>query len=208
MRTLGLFAVLAIALGCWPGAGGAGGTASNAPGAAPAEGGNPLRVEGPGGAVALGDDLEQAKKAFPVPEGAQVFDNSLNFAIFGKDGWAWVQESGQAFEVCLEDGKIIAMAVTNLGDLDGAETVASQKESVGEPTRVAESDNTAVAVWKHGEDARFFVLFKKEFPMLGKGALTIVGPADRLKLLNYHADDPENFVAQIDAALSLGAPGR
>jgi len=168
-----------------------------------------LSLEGPGGAVALGDDLAAAKKAYPAPQGAQVFDNSLSFAVLAVDGWGWVEEKGMAFEAALKDGKIIALGLTNMGKAEPSSAIGDQKTKVGAPTRLAESDNAAVLVWESGENARFFIVFKKELPMFGQGAMTLIGPKEQLKLLNYRHDDPETFVKQIDSAFGVGAtPGR
>lgn len=168
--------------------------------------GNVLSLQGPGGAVALGDDLAAAKKAFPPPKGAQVFNNSLSFAILAVDGWAWAEEkTGIAFEAALKDGKIIALGLTNLGAAQPSSAVDDQKSAVGDPTRLAESDNAAMLVWESGENARFFIVFKAAVPMLGQGAMTLIGPKEQLKLLNYRHDDPESFVKQIDAAMGVGA---
>src|SRR5216110_1851652 len=68
---------------------------------------------GPAGGVSIGDTLDAAKKAFPAPADAMVFNSAMNFAIVTKEGWAWASEAGkEGFEAASKDGKIIAMAIT------------------------------------------------------------------------------------------------
>ena len=70
------------------------------------------RLEGPGGSVGLGDTLQQAKKAYPAPNGAHVL-GTANFAIFSREGWSWATENPpKAFEVSLKNGKVVGIALT------------------------------------------------------------------------------------------------
>ena len=163
-----------------------------------------LSIEGPGGTVALGDSLEQAKIAFPPPEEAILFDNSLSFAIFGVDGWAWADESGNtAFEVGLEGDKIIAIARTELTGPVSEQAIEAQRSAHGSPTAEAVSENAAMLIWASGDNARFFIVMINEIPFFGAGEMTVIGPKEKLKLLNYHYDQPNLFVDQIDAMMAI-----
>lgn len=76
--------------------------------------------------------------------------------------------------------------------------------AVGPPTRKAENAQAAVWVWEKGEHARFFVNMRQDIPVFGKGNLTIIGAKADLKMMNYHAEDPETFAKQLSVAASIG----
>lgn len=162
--------------------------------------------EGPGGSVAIGGSLADAKAAFPSTPDAEVFDTSLNFAILAVDGWSWGDEvANQAFEVALENDEIMAISVLEFGTPDSA-NLDDKETGLGEPTNSAESENASVKVWVSGEYARFHVILKKDNPLLGIGNMRIVGPKEKLKLLNYHHDSPEVLVEQMDALVEMEFP--
>jgi hypothetical protein len=156
-------------------------------------------MAGPGGEVGLGDSLDLAKKAFPAAKGAQMFDAPMSFGLVSKEGWAWASEAeNKAFEVATKEGKIIALADTSATPIDGV--LKQTTDRIGEPTRKAEGTTGSMYVWEWGENARFLLLIKQPLAMMPFTKLDIIGKKDDLKMLNYRADDPENFVKQLDAA--------
>lgn len=165
-----------------------------------------LGLLGSSGIVNIGGTLDEAKKAFPPAEKAEVFDKSMSFAILRKDGWAWGGGSGSGFEVALDKGKIVAMVLTNLDGPPLADALDLEVRHLGEPTNKAESDNAALYVWVSGESARFFMLLKNDKFMMGPGTMTIIGPKEALKMLNYQYDEPEIFVKMIDNAVDAMKP--
>lgn len=156
-----------------------------------------VSLNGPGGLVGLGDTLDQAKKAFPPPVGAQIYKTSLNFAILKTDGWTWASPKGDmAFEAAARDGKIVALSLTG-GDVS-AEPAATIKR-IGQPARRAQGKTGIALVWDSGENARFFLHLNASGAIPGL-AVTLIGKSDDLKLLNYRSDDPDTFIKQSDAA--------
>jgi hypothetical protein len=160
-----------------------------------------MSLEGPGGTVAIGGTLDEAKKAFPAPKDAEVFDTAMSFTIFGVDGWTWGQGMGTGFEAGLKDGKIVALALTRLDGPVGDNAIMEQRESLGEPTKMADGKTASMLVWEDGPNARFFIVFKGGNPLFGAGSVTLIGDKEQLKLLNYRADDPETFVKQMDSTV-------
>lgn len=153
-------------------------------------------LQGPGGGIAIGETLDQAKKAFPPPKDARIFEQSLSFAIFGGDGWAWSHDDMEAFEVALKDGKIIALArTTKMDATEPGKTIAA----LGEPDRKAESENGAMYVWDAGDNVRFWIAMKFKGGVIPPGQISVVGGKKDLQLLNYRHDDPSAFVAQLDS---------
>jgi hypothetical protein len=157
-----------------------------------------MSLTGPGGTIAIGDALEDAKKAFPAPKDAEVFDTAMSFTILGVEGWTWGQGMGTGFEAGIKDGKVVALAHTQLDGPAGDEAIAGHKDALGEPTRMADGKTATMMVWEDGSNARFFIVFKGGNPLFGAGSLTIIGDKEQLKLLNYRSDDPETFVKQMD----------
>ena len=159
-----------------------------------------LNVEGPNGVVAIGDDLTKAKKAFPAPNGAHVFDKSMNFAILGGDGWAWMNVSQlNGFEVALKDGKIIGFALTELGSKPEPDAAEKEAAKLGPPTRKAIGKTASAYVWESGDSARVLLLLHKETALLGTGKMTLIGAKKDLAMLNYRAEDQETIVRIMDA---------
>jgi hypothetical protein len=156
-----------------------------------------LQLAGPGGTVAIGGTLDEAKKAFPAPEGADVYQSAMSFTILGSDGWTWGQEqTKEGFEASLKGKKIAAMArATGEGEKEPAATIAQ----IGEPIRKAESENGGMYVWESGDNARIVVKMGPKNLILANGAITLIGRKEDLALLNYRADDPQMFVKQLDA---------
>jgi hypothetical protein len=157
-----------------------------------------LKLDGPGGVVGLGDDFESAKKAFPAPKDAQVFETSLSFAIIAPKGWAWmVATAGNGFEAAEKGGKVAALSRTlmSVDKSEPAKTIAK----IGEPTRKAEGKTAKMYVWERGDQVRFW--FNSSGGLLGSMTVTLIGTKEDLKLLNYRADDPETFVRQLDMAV-------
>lgn len=167
-----------------------------------------LSLEGPSGTVALGDELEAAQAAFPAPSSAMFFDRAKNLAILKIDSWSWVNEADNSgFEVGLEDGKVIALIRTQLIGNVTDDDLAAQRTIHGNPTAEAVSENVAMLVWASGENARFYLAMGTEVPMFGGGSFTVIGPKDKLKLLNYHYDNPQLYVDQIEAMMDMELPG-
>lgn len=160
-----------------------------------------VMLSGPGGTVAIGDALEDAKKAFPAPKDAEVFEKSEFFSALGADGWTWGHGMGTGFEAGIKEGKIIALAYTRLDGPVGGGAVSEQRSSLGEPTRMADGKTATMMVWEDGSNARFFVVFKGGNPFFGAGSLTVIGDKEQLKLLNYRHDDPDTFVKQMDGTV-------
>lgn len=157
-----------------------------------------MSLEGPGGTVAIGGTLDEAKKAFPAPKDAEVYDTAMSFTILGVDGWTWGQGMGTGFEAGLQDGKIVALALTRLDGPVGEDAITKQKDALGEPTKMADGKTATMMVWEDGSNARFFIVFKGGNPLFGAGTVTLIGDKEQLKLLNYRADDSETFVKQMD----------
>jgi hypothetical protein len=154
---------------------------------------------GPGGSVTIGDTLDQAKNAFPLPKGAQTFDSSMSFAIVTKEGWSWASEAERSsFEAGTKSGKIVALGVSSGAPMEGA--LKEITDQIGEPARKAEGKTASAYVWESGENARFLVLVRDPLPLMPFTRLDLIGRKDDLKLLNYRAEDPASFVAQLDAA--------
>ena|SRR5579862_9920846 len=159
-----------------------------------------LTLEGPSGTVSLGDPPDQAKRAFPAPHGAMVFNRSMNFAILGKDGWSWAsQKDMNGFEEASSNGKIIAFAVTG-GDVTKEPAASTAK--LGPPARKAEGKTCGMYVWDAGDDARILICMTSPASVLPVGTMLLVGKKDDLKLLNYRSDDPDTFVKQMDSTAS------
>jgi hypothetical protein len=153
-------------------------------------------IAGPGGKLALGDSLEQAKKAFPAPKDARVFDTSMSLAILREKGWGWQTPTGQeAFEVMLRDGKVSAVAQTraiaprsllNAAIVDWGKATAESK------------GKTAVALsWVRGDSACVAILM--ELPGISPYGIRLMGLKTDLQKLSYNPDDPAAFVKQMDA---------
>jgi hypothetical protein len=155
-----------------------------------------LTITGPKGKLSLGDALDQAKKAFPAPAGAQVYDTSLAFAIAGNKGWAWqTANNSQAFEVMLRDDKVAAVAITYMGTPEAA--IKSVESEWGAPTHRTVGKTTMAESWVSGDLARMAVMSNP--PGLGKMGFTMLGLKSDLRLLSYDPDDPSAFVKQMDA---------
>ncbi|HTQ08683.1 MAG TPA: hypothetical protein VMI31_01290 [Fimbriimonadaceae bacterium] len=156
-----------------------------------------LVLIGPGGKVAIGDAIDQAKKAFPPPKDAQVYDRSMSFAILGKSGWAWSSvDNMNGFEAAYADGKIVALATTGV---KSGEPAASIK-AIGQPTKKASGKICSMDVWDAGDDARIIVRMTASNPVLPASTITLIGAKSDLNMLNYRADDPGVFVKQMDSA--------
>ena len=163
-----------------------------------------LSIDGPGGTVAIGDDLETAQTAFPAPSGALVFDSVMNFAILGIAGSAWSDQSvSSGFEVGLENGKVIALIRTQLNVKVTDDDIAAQRDTHGIPTAEAVSENTVLLVWERGESVRFYLALRNEDSIYGTGAFTIIGPKEKLRLLSYHYDNPQLTVDRFDRSSNL-----
>jgi hypothetical protein len=160
-------------------------------------------VIGPGGSVDIGQTVDAAQKAFPPPKGATIFEQSMSFAILGKQGWGWGSEDGkEAFEVAIDSGKIVAIALT--GGAKSEEPDATLKQ-IGEPTRQATGKRAEMYVWEAADNARFWIHMKGSALVLGNVMMTLIGEKEQLKVMNYRYDDPETFVKQVD--LSAEAAG-
>lgn len=152
-----------------------------------------LKMDGPGGTVGIGDDVAIAKKAFPAPKGAQVYDNSMSYTIITPSGWCWSSDN-DSFEVATKDGKIIAIGLIHNAPQAGEPAKTITK--LGEPTRKAEGNRAKVYVWENGENARFWITVSGGG--MDVGSIELIGNKEDLKLLNYHAEDPQLFVRQLD----------
>jgi len=160
-----------------------------------------LTLAGPGGNVAIGDTSDQAKKAFPPPKDAQVYNQSMSFAILGKNGWAWSSvDNMNGFEAAIANGKVVALALT--GVKSSAEPAASIK-SIGQPSKKAEGKTCSMYVWDAGDEARIVVHMTASNPVLPAATITLIGMKSDLNLLNYRADDPETYVKQMDSAAAM-----
>lgn len=156
-----------------------------------------LTLEGPSGKVTLKDEFDNAKKAFPAPPGAQVFNSPMSFSVLAKSGWGWGLDSNQSgFEVAAKDGKVVALALTSAAKSKGARSGAD----LGKPSREATGKTCEMKVWESGDSARIEVLFNGSSALLQNVRIILVGAKSDLALLNYRADDPDTFVKQQDAA--------
>ncbi len=193
-RVIPIILAAAVACGCSP-------KPNKAEPAAPAsQVATKLSITGPKGKLSLGDSLDQAKKAFPPPAGAEVFDTSLSFAIAGQKGWAWQNKEGtQAFEVMLRDGKVAAVSVTRQGDYGPLVTLAELEW--GPPTNRSKGKNAMAESWISGDLARMAVT--SNLPGVGKVGYLLLGCKSDLKLLMHNPDDPGAFVKQMDMAGSM-----
>lgn len=168
--------------------------------------GDILSFNAPGGEVRIGGTLAEAQEAFPPPTSAEVFERSMAFAKLRKNGWAWAAGTGLGFEVALDDGKIFAITFSSLEGPPLEDALNSEARALGEPTKDAESENAAMYVWEKGESARFFILFKNDKFIMGPGTMTVIGPKEALKSLNYDYDDPGAYIKAVDD--SVGATGK
>ncbi|HVL38834.1 MAG TPA: hypothetical protein VM328_05530, partial [Fimbriimonadaceae bacterium] len=67
-----------------------------------------LALTGPGGIVRLGDPMEQAKKAFPIPKGAEQDDGP---AVFGDSSYSWSHpQTSESFGANGRSGKVAFLA--------------------------------------------------------------------------------------------------
>lgn len=161
-----------------------------------------LTLVGPGGSVSIGDGVDAAKQAFPPVEDAQVFNQSMSFAILKKDGWAWGAGTGTGFEAALDRGKIVALARTDLDGPPPQDMIESESARLGNPTNVATGPLADVAVWESGDYARFLIVLKTEKYIMGPGSLAFIGTKISLKLLGYDTEDPARFVKSIEATIA------
>lgn len=166
-----------------------------------------LELTGPGGVVSIGGTLEDAKRAFPPPKDAEVIDGVSFFADLGLTGWTWGYGEGSGFEVAVRDGRIVALAHTELDGPAPVDAVDEQKRLIGEPTRMADGKTTAMLVWEHEGFARFYVVIKGGHPFYGAGSLTVIGETGLLEKRGYVASDPQGYVERSDAAAEEIAAG-
>ena len=160
-----------------------------------------LAMAGPGGSVAIGNNLASAKRAFPVDKGAQETNTGMNFAILQRPGWGWsTEKTNRAFEVSLRDGKIVGIAhtieVPDKVKRTNMMTGILQKHPV--PAGKSIGKSASAYSWVSGKNARFLIVM--DAGMFGSGPilLELIGAKEDLKLLNYHADDVATLVKQID----------
>lgn len=152
-------------------------------------------LEGPGGKVSLGGSLDQAKVAYPAPDGAEIFDTTMGLSQIAPDGWAWQhQDEGLSFEVAVRDGKIVAMGLNTVGN-SGPQLIAA----IGAPSRQFEGESANAYVWEGEYNARFLIDTKVELMGIKPGAMSLMGPKEDLKMLNMRYDDPDTLIKQIDA---------
>lgn len=158
-------------------------------------------LTGPEGKVTIGSTLEEAKRAFPPPSGAEIFDRSMSLAQLKKEGWAWGAGEGTGFEVALEGGKIVAMTFTDMDGPPPADTMEVLKRQLGQPKTAASSTNVEVAVWESGENARYTVFIKNDKFVMGPGTITVIAPKAALKMLGYDPEDPQKFADSVDETI-------
>lgn len=176
--------------------------------APPADKAAALSLIGPGGSVSIGDNLDAAKRAFPAPKGAQVFDQSMNFTIITTEGWTWSSTDGkEAFEAATREGKVVGLALTKQGSLE-AKNLAASIAQLGQPTRKAEGKSAALYVWESGANVRFLLNSIGPAAILGNMNIILIGSKEDLKLLNYRADDPATMVKQFDLAADQRKSGK
>jgi len=150
-----------------------------------------MSVTGPGGKLALGDSLDQAKKVFPAPKDGTVIPNSMSFTILGNEGWSWTTKAGdKGFEVQLQGGKVAAIAVTDM--TDNSTLIKDAEKEWGKPTHRADGKTMMVESWVSGDKARMAV--STTMPMLGKADFLMVGKKADLKLLSHDPDNPQAFI--------------
>lgn len=160
-----------------------------------------LSLVGPGGVVAIGDPIDEAKKAFPAPKGVQPDDAPLALSFLYSTGWSWTGPDGESFEAATKDGKIVMLAHGKENMMDSSKELDAQHRHAGKETRKAENRAALLAVWDRGEYARFLLVIKESLPLMGQGGGTMIGRVDDLKLLNFRADDPESFVKALELVL-------
>lgn len=171
--------------------------AQRAPGAAPRTDAQQgvLYISGPGGTVQLGDTLEQAKRAFPPPAGAQVHETTFSLHLISRRGWAWESGMEKSFEVALdEDGKVAGLAVTEQGDSDELLRRASRLH--GEPHQQAKGKAASMYSWLRGPNA--LVVLHIDAPGLPTSRIQVLGNSSKLELIGYPVDRPQDFVRQAD----------
>ena len=159
-----------------------------------------LSMEGRGGAVTLGDKLQQAKKVFPPPKGAQI-GHARNYIIFQREGWSWVAERPvEAFEVSLKKNKIVGIIKTvAVADPKSRNKLIEQTiRKVGKPTAKAEGETTSICTWDVKPNARFLIEMKQGFPGIGPMVMDVIGEQEELKKFNYRVDDLKATVEQMD----------
>jgi len=160
-----------------------------------------LALSGLGGSVAIGDSLASAKKAFPIPKGAQEMKTAMNFAILQRPGWAWMEEkTNQAFEVNLKNGKVAGIAQT-FGVVDAAiraRVVSEILRWLPKPVNMAVGKSASAYSWVSGANARFLVVMNGGMFGSGPIVMQVIGAKEELKLLNYRTDDVATLVKQLD----------
>jgi hypothetical protein len=159
-----------------------------------------LALDGPGGSVRIGDTLEQAKKAFPPPQGAHIL-GATNFAVFSREGWTWATDKPeQAFEVSLKAGKIVGITQT-VGEADEQARKRRMEQTVqkvGPPSAAAEGKTIAVNAWDVKPNARFTITMNQGLFGSGPLVMTVIGDQSELKMLNYRVDDVATLVKQME----------
>jgi hypothetical protein len=159
-----------------------------------------LSMDGRGGKVTLGDKLEQAKRAFPPPRGAQISD-ARNYAIFQRDGWSWVTEKPvEAFEVSIKEGKIVGItrSVVMPSEKSRRNLIEQTIRKIGNPTAKAAGKTVSIYAWNAKLNARFLIEMKEGFWGSGPMVMAMIGDQDELKMFNYRVDDLETTVKQMD----------
>ena len=160
-----------------------------------------LHVKGPNGQLRLGDSLALAKQLFPSPKDSQNFDTSLNFAVLNKQGWAWTSQDNEAFEVMLENDKVLAVAWTIMGKSE-----KQLDKGYPEPTATEKGKTVEAKVWRDGENALIYIKTNEKALLFVDTQFLMLGKVDDLRVLGYDADHIDVIIRQMDGGAQAVAP--
>ncbi len=164
------------------------------------EGGPMFELKGNGGTLTLPNNLEDAKRVFPMPAGAKPMEQSAIDPRVQKH-WGW-ETPTMVFDAVEENGKLIYFDVMDksLAKYARDEAVKQEIKEFGAPTKQAGNKTARAYVWKRGDCVRLDInLDSKTTP----GFLRLVGVATSLQNLGVQVESLDKLVSGFEEPVPM-----
>src|SRR5688572_3554642 len=141
------------------------------------------------------DTIDDAKKLFPAPPGAQT-SAQPDLLLVGETHYGWSTDF-QVFDVFASAGKLatISLMKSGLTDAERHTQIDRELERFDEPNENAEGRTCAAYLWRDGDYVRIVVDF---FAEKSSGILKVTGIASSLEARGFPISNIANLVAAFD----------